>query len=50
MPISYIDEEGVSKRTAVCEEHWKEFETRRPKHLGPPMQFVFKDDIKIQNL
>ena len=50
MHISYIDEEAVIRRTAVCEAHWNEFETIRPKHLGPPLRFVFKEDIQIRNL
>ena len=50
MHISYIDEEGMTRRTAVCEAHWEEFENARPKHLGPPFRFVFKDDIQIRNL
>ena len=50
MPISYINEEGVARRTAVCEIHWDEFHNKRPKHLGPPFRLVFKDDIQIRNL
>lgn len=50
MPVSYIDEDGTTRRTAVCDYHWKEFESKRPKHLGPPYRFVFKDGIQIRNL
>jgi hypothetical protein len=50
MPLSYTDEEGATRKTAVCDKHWQEFEVDRPKHLGPPFRFVFKDGIQIKNL
>jgi hypothetical protein len=50
MPLQYIDEEGATQRTAVCQKHWEQFATKRAKHLGPPHRFVFKDSIQIRNL
>lgn len=50
MPIKYLDEEGMTQTTAVCEMHWDEFTNRRPRHLGPPLRFLFKEDITIRNI